>query len=273
MGNRMKEKFTRWMDQSSMTSQGFRSRDSLSSDSRRQKDLKIRCLPTQDRKHGRNQKISVGQKQIILSITSSYDLCKTRLNFTQLCGRWNNHSHSRMKKHSENNSERLSDHHLMHQWNHWRNPKATESRIFCMLSWHKRLEKSSLSIERADEYDERSLQESSMNGHCNDSHESWKSVQQEREVMPSMMMWLWSFPDSRCELRKEHDSEAANAMVSDSKIITDQMKLFTACEERTRKTSQMHICETSWRHWLIREISIEKAWRMAVLSKSQFLIS
>lgn len=67
MGSRLKEKFTRWMDQPSMTSQSFRSCDSLSRNSWRQKDLKIRCLPTQDRKHGMNQKIPFRQKQIIYS--------------------------------------------------------------------------------------------------------------------------------------------------------------------------------------------------------------
>lgn len=67
LGNRMKTKFRRWVDISSMTSKSIWSRDSLPRYSRRQKDLKVRCLQTQNGKHGMNHKISLRQKQIIYS--------------------------------------------------------------------------------------------------------------------------------------------------------------------------------------------------------------
>lgn len=67
MGNRMKTKFRWWVDFSSMTSKSIWSCDSLPWNSRRQKDLKVRCLSTQNRKHGMNIEVPLRQKQIIYS--------------------------------------------------------------------------------------------------------------------------------------------------------------------------------------------------------------
>ena len=93
--------------------------------------------------------------------------------------------------------------------------------------------------------DERRVQEQGVNGDSNDTDESRISVQQGCKMMSQRRMWLFTLPDSRCERMKDDDSETANAVVRDSKGITNQdmMKLFTACEELTGKTSTMRFRE------------------------------
>jgi hypothetical protein len=87
------------------------------------------------------------------------------------------------------------------------------------------MEESQIPIKETDGRHEESLWYSSEDGDSNDSHKPWISVRFQSKVMPQVLMWLLTLPDSRLERMSKNVWSSADGMVQRSESMATFIKV------------------------------------------------